>query len=86
MHSAGVVGACAEPGRGWLKVPLYPHPLRGQKIWNVLGWFRHRPAVHRAAWIFVRQLNQPLKRLVFAARQLGQGAACACRSAIRPAR
>jgi two-component system osmolarity sensor histidine kinase EnvZ len=20
-------------------VPLYPHPLRGQKIWNVLGWF-----------------------------------------------
>lgn len=22
-------------GDGWLKVPLYPHPLRGQKIWNV---------------------------------------------------
>ena len=26
-----------------------------------------------AAWIFVRQLSAPLKRLVFAARQLGQG-------------
>ncbi|MBA6061072.1 MULTISPECIES: ATP-binding protein [Pseudomonas] len=61
-------------GPGWLKVPLYPHPLRGQKIWNVLGWFLAIGLLSTAsAWIFVRQLNQPLKRLVFAARQLGQG-------------
>lgn len=61
-------------GDGWLKVPLYPHPLRGQKIWNVLGWFLAIGLLSTAsAWIFVRQLNQPLKRLVFAARQLGQG-------------
>ncbi|WPO99737.1 ATP-binding protein [Pseudomonas sp. HR96] len=61
-------------GPGWLKVPLYPHPLRGQKIWSVLGWFLAIGLLSTAsAWIFVRQLNQPLKRLVFAARQLGQG-------------
>jgi two-component system osmolarity sensor histidine kinase EnvZ len=61
-------------GEGWLKVPLYPHPLRGQKIWNVLGWFLAIGLLSTAAaWIFVSQLNQPLKRLVYAARQLGQG-------------
>ncbi|NBA97228.1 ATP-binding protein [Pseudomonas sp. R5(2019)] len=61
-------------GDGWMKVPLYPHPLRGQKIWSVLGWFLAIGLLSTAsAWIFVRQLNQPLKRLVFAARQLGQG-------------
>ncbi|EIK94511.1 osmolarity sensor protein EnvZ [Pseudomonas sp. M47T1] len=61
-------------GAGWLKVPLYPHPLRGQKIWNVLGWFLAIGLLSTAsAWIFVRQLSQPLKRLVFAARQVGQG-------------
>lgn len=61
-------------GAGWLKVPLYPHPLRGQKIWSVLGWFLAIGLLSTAsAWIFVSQLNQPLKRLVFAARQLGQG-------------
>ena len=61
-------------GDGWLKVPLYPHPLRGQKIWSVLGWFLAIGLLSTAsAWIFVSQLNQPLKRLVYAARQLGQG-------------
>ncbi|MBC9252725.1 two-component sensor histidine kinase [Pseudomonas alcaligenes] len=61
-------------GADWLKVPLYPHPLRGQKIWSVLGWFLGIGLLSTAAaWIFVRQLNAPLKRLVFAARQLGQG-------------
>ncbi|HSC84197.1 MAG TPA: ATP-binding protein [Pseudomonas sp.] len=61
-------------GEDWLKVPLYPHPLRGQKIWSVLGWFLGIGLLSTAAaWIFVRQLNAPLKRLVFAARQLGQG-------------
>ncbi|BAP42124.1 ATP-binding protein [Pseudomonas sp. 21LCFQ02] len=61
-------------GDGWLKVPLYPHPLRGQKIWSVLGWFLAIGLLSTAsAWIFVSQLNQPLKRLVFAARQLGKG-------------
>ena len=61
-------------GPDWLKVPLYPHPLRGQKIWSVLGWFLGIGLLSTAAaWIFVRQLNAPLKRLVFAARQFGQG-------------
>ncbi|MGH8434956.1 MAG: ATP-binding protein [Pseudomonas sp.] len=61
-------------GDGWVEVPLYPHPLRGQKIWSVLGWFLAIGLLSTAAaWIFVRQLNQPLKQLVFAARQLGQG-------------
>ncbi|WP_017938903.1 ATP-binding protein [Zestomonas thermotolerans] len=61
-------------GEGWVEVPLYPHPLRGQKIWNVLGWFMAIGLLSTAAaWIFVRQLNAPLKRLVFAARELGRG-------------
>ena len=61
-------------GEDWVRVPLYPHPLRGQKIWSVLGWFLAIGVLSTAAaWSFVRQLNAPLKRLVFAARQLGQG-------------
>jgi two-component system osmolarity sensor histidine kinase EnvZ len=61
-------------GPDWLTVPLYPHPLRGQRIWGVLGWFLAIGLLSTgAAWIFVRQLSAPLKRLVFAARQLGQG-------------
>ncbi|WP_373387010.1 ATP-binding protein [Pseudomonas alcaligenes] len=61
-------------GDGWVQVPLYPHPLRGQRIWSVLGWFLGIGLLSTAAaWIFVRQLSAPLKRLVFAARQLGQG-------------
>lgn len=61
-------------GPDWLIVPLYPHPLRGQRIWSVLGWFLAIGVLSTgAAWIFVRQLSAPLKRLVFAARQLGQG-------------
>lgn len=61
-------------GDEWLRVPMYPHPLRGQRIWSVLGWFLGIGLLSTAAaWIFVRQLSAPLKRLVFAARQLGQG-------------
>lgn len=61
-------------GNEWLRVPLYPHPLRGQRIWNVLGWFLAIGLLSTAAaWIFVRQLNAPLKRLVYAARHVGQG-------------
>ncbi len=61
-------------GADWLKVPLYPYPLRGQRIWSVLGWFLGIGLLSTAAaWIFVMQLNAPLKRLVFAARQFGQG-------------
>ena len=61
-------------GEDWIRVPLYPHPLRGQRIWSVLGWFLGIGLLSTAAaWIFVRQLSAPLKRLVFAARQFGQG-------------
>ncbi|PTU75030.1 ATP-binding protein [Pseudomonas mangrovi] len=61
-------------GPDWVRVPLYPHPLRGQRIWSVLGWFLGIGLLSTAAaWIFVRQLNAPLKRLVYAARQLGRG-------------
>ena len=58
----------------WLMVPLYAYPLRGQRIWSVLGWSLAIGLLSTAAaWIFVRQLNAPLSRLVVAARQLGQG-------------
>lgn len=61
-------------GDDWLRIPLYPYPLRGQRIWTVLGWFFAIGLLSTAAaWIFVLQLSEPLKRLVLAARQLGQG-------------
>ncbi len=61
-------------GRGWIEVPLYPYPLQGQRIWSVLAWFLGIGLLSTAAaWIFVSQLNLPLKRLVYAARQIGQG-------------
>ncbi|MCY1337330.1 Osmolarity sensor protein EnvZ [compost metagenome] len=61
-------------GEGWIGVPLYPHPLRGQQIWSVLGWFLGIGLLSTAAaWIFVRLLGQPLKRLVFASREFGKG-------------
>ncbi|HAQ26768.1 MAG TPA: two-component sensor histidine kinase, partial [Pseudomonas sp.] len=61
-------------GPDWLRVPLYAYPLRGQRIWSVLGWFLGIGLLSTAAaWIFVGQLNLPLKRLVYAARQLGKG-------------
>jgi len=61
-------------GEDWVEVPLYPHPLRGQRIWGVLGWFLLIGLCSTAAaWIFVRQLNAPIKRLIRATRKLGQG-------------
>lgn len=61
-------------GPDWIRVPMYPHPLRGQRIWNVLGWFLGIGLLSTAAaWIFVRLLSAPLKLLVLAARQIGQG-------------
>ena len=61
-------------GPDWVQVPLYAYPLRGQRIWSVLGWFLGIGLLSTgAAWIFVSQLNLPLKRLVFAARQIGKG-------------
>jgi len=61
-------------GEGWVEVPLYPHPLRGQRIWSVLGWFLLIGLCSTAAaWIFVRQLSVPFKQLIQAVRQLGQG-------------
>jgi len=61
-------------GEGWVEVPLYPHPLRGQRIWSVLGWFLLIGlSSTAAAWIFVRQLSAPFKRVIVAVRELGQG-------------
>ncbi|TWH76131.1 two-component system osmolarity sensor histidine kinase EnvZ [Azomonas agilis] len=58
----------------WVEIPLYPFPLRGQRIWSVLSWFLGIGLLSTAAaWIFVSQLNQPLRHLVAAARQIGQG-------------
>ena len=68
------MGQRAEPGPRLVEGAFVSAPAAGQKIWNVLGWFLAIGLLSTAsAWIFVRQLNQPLKRLVFAARQLGQG-------------
>lgn len=61
-------------GQSWIEVSLYPFPLRGQRIWSVLSWFLGIGLLSTAAaWIFVAQLNQPLRHLVAAARQIGQG-------------
>jgi len=61
-------------GEGWVEVPLYPHPLRGQRIWSVLGWFLLIGLCSTAAaWIFVSQLSAPFKRLIVAVRELGKG-------------
>ncbi|UAX00115.1 HAMP domain-containing protein [Halopseudomonas nanhaiensis] len=58
----------------WLKVPIYAHPLRGQRIWMVFSWMLLIGMLSTAAaWIFVRQLNRPLKVLELAARRVGQG-------------
>ncbi|MFZ2289273.1 MAG: ATP-binding protein [Halopseudomonas yangmingensis] len=65
-----------QPGYGeyWLKVPMYTHPLRGQRIWMVITWLLLIGMLSTAAaWIFVRQLNHPLKVLESAARRIGQG-------------
>lgn len=61
-------------GPDWIRVPLYPHPLRGQRVWNLLAWFLGIGLLSTAAaWIFVSQLSAPLKRLVIAARLFGKG-------------
>lgn len=61
-------------GPDWIRVPLYPHPLRGQRVWNLVAWFLGIGFLSTgAAWIFVSQLSAPLKRLVIAARLFGQG-------------
>lgn len=61
-------------GPGWLEIPMYPHPLRGQQIWRIIAGFIAIVLLSTfTAGIFVLQLNQPLKRLVYAARQLGKG-------------
>ena len=61
-------------GPDWIRVPLYPHPLRGQRVWNLIAWFLGIGLLSTAAaWIFVSQLSAPLKRLVIAARLFGQG-------------
>src|SRR5690554_6652422 len=63
-----------ELGPDWIRVPLYPHPLRGQRVWNLVAWFLGIGLLSTgAAWIFVSQPSAPLKRLVIAARLFGQG-------------
>jgi len=58
----------------WLKVPLYAHPLRGARVWMVVLWLGLIGVLSTAAaWIFVRQLNQPLKKLEQAAQRIGRG-------------
>ena len=61
-------------GEHWLKVPLYAHPLRGQRLGLVMTWSALIIMLSiGAAWIFVRQLNRPLKTLERAAQRIGQG-------------
>jgi two-component system osmolarity sensor histidine kinase EnvZ len=61
-------------GDQWLRVPLYAHPLRGQRLGLVMSWSTLIIMLSiGAAWIFVRQLNRPLKTLERAAQRIGQG-------------
>lgn len=61
-------------GDQWLKVPLYAHPLRGQRLGLVMTWSGLIIMLSiGAAWVFVRQLNRPLKTLERAAQRIGQG-------------
>lgn len=61
-------------GPGWIEIPTYPFPLRGQQIWRMIAWFVGIISLSMlTAGIFVLQLSKPLKNLIFAARQLGQG-------------
>lgn len=73
-HISSLWVSAPSLGPGWLEIPIYPYPLRGQQIWRVLAWFIGIISASMfIAGIFVLQLNQPLKRLVYAARQLGKG-------------
>ena len=75
MHGQAALWVYAPSlGPDWVMVPLYPFPLSGERILGVLGWFLGIGLLSTAAaWIFVRQLSAPFKRLVIAARQFGQG-------------
>lgn len=74
QHISSLWVSAPNLGPGWLEIPMSPHPLRGQQMWRVLSWFVGIILASMfIAGIFVLQLTQPLKRLVFAARQLGKG-------------
>src|SRR3546814_5322197 len=63
-----------RPPRSTRTDTLFPYTTLFRSIWSVLGWFLGIGLLSTgAAWIFVSQLNLPLKRLVFAARQIGKG-------------
>ena len=74
-------------GPDWVQVPLYAYPLRGQRIWSVLGWFLASaccPPVRRGSSSVSSTCrssgwSSPLGRSA-------RAAACACRSATRRAR
>src|SRR3546814_1511171 len=59
-----------RPPRSTRTDTLFPYTTLFRSIWSVLGWFLGIGLLSTgAAWIFVSQLNLPLKRLVFAARR-----------------
>ncbi|MFT0213762.1 ATP-binding protein [Pseudomonas sp. F1_0610] len=75
MHSPAAMWVYApDYGDQWIRLPIYPRQLQAQRIWNLLGWLIAIGLLSTAvAWVFVRHLNEPLKRLVMAARSFGSG-------------
>ncbi|SEK28894.1 two-component system, OmpR family, osmolarity sensor histidine kinase EnvZ [Atopomonas hussainii] len=61
-------------GPQWLEFPLSPHPLRGKRVWNILGWLAVIGlASTLSAWFLVNQLLRPFEKLKQAAGAVGHG-------------
>lgn len=75
MHNPSAMWVYApDYGDKWVRLPIYPRQLQAQRIWNLLGWLIAIGLLSTAvAWVFVRHLNEPLKRLVLAVRNFGSG-------------